>query len=72
MTPGLASMTLADVPKIERQFGLLGPVQSISFRGVGLSGWDIYEAKFANGISICRILMTPDGKITGLRFEWGP
>lgn len=72
MTEALATLTRPQVPKIERQFALLGSLQSISFRGVGFSGWDIYEAKFANGISICRILLTPDAKITGLRFEWGP
>lgn len=72
MTDALATVTRPQVPKIQRQFALLGPLQSVSFRGVGFSGWDIYEAKFANGISICRILLTPDAKITGLRFEWGP
>jgi len=72
MTENLATITRPQVPKIERDFALLGPLQSISFRGVGFSGWDIYEAKFENGISVNRILLTPDGKITGLRFEWGP
>ena len=52
MTEALATLTRPQVPKIERQFALLGSLQSISFRGVGFSGWDIYEAKFANGISI--------------------
>jgi beta-lactamase regulating signal transducer with metallopeptidase domain len=72
MTEGLAAVTRPQIPRIERQFALLGPLQTISFRGVGFSGWDIYEAKFVNGILINRILLTPDGKITGLRFEWGP
>ena len=72
MTEGLATLTRPQVPKIGRQFALLGPLQAISFRGVGFSGWDIYEAKFKNGILINRILLTPGGKITGLRFEWGP
>lgn len=72
MTEGLAAVTRPQVPKIQREFALLGPLQSISFMGVGISGWDIYEAKFTNGISICRILLTPDAKIGGLRFEWGP
>jgi hypothetical protein len=37
-----------------------------------MTGWDLYEAKFANGVAICRILLTPDGKVSGLRLEWGP
>jgi beta-lactamase regulating signal transducer with metallopeptidase domain len=72
MTPQLAAVTRPQVPKIEREFALIGELQSLSFRGVGFSGWDIYEAKFANGINICRILLAPDGKISGLRFDWGP
>jgi hypothetical protein len=72
MTESLATVTRPQIPKIEREFALLGQLQSLSFRGVGFSGWDIYEAKFANGISICRILLTPDAKISGLRFQWGP
>ena len=72
MTEGLATLTRPQVPRIGRQFALLGPLQAISFRGVGFSGWDIYEAKFTNGILINRILLTPNGKVTGLRFEWGP
>jgi hypothetical protein len=72
MMPQLAAVTRPQVPKIEREFALIGALQSLSFRGVGFSGWDIYEAKFANGINICRILLSPDGKISGLRFDWGP
>lgn len=72
MTEELAVITRPQVPTIRHQFALLGPLQSISFRGVGLQGWDIYEAKFANGISISRIAMRTDGKISGLLFQWGP
>ncbi len=72
MTEPLATATRPQVPRIERRLGFLGPLQSVSFRGVGLQGYDVYEAKFANGISICRIYLTDDGKISGLWFQWGP
>ena len=72
MTEGLAAITRPQVPRISRTLSLLGPLQSLSFRGVGIQGWDLYEAKFENGIVICRILLAPDAKISGLRFEWGP
>jgi beta-lactamase regulating signal transducer with metallopeptidase domain len=72
MTDHLATVTRPQVPKIEREFALLGPLQSLSFQGVGFSGWDIYEAKFTGGIMISRILLTPDAKISGLLFQWGP
>ena len=59
-------------PDMQRSFARLGALQSISFRGVGSQGWDIYEAKYANGISIWRITMAPDGKIEGLLTQDGP
>jgi hypothetical protein len=39
---------------------------------VGSQGWDVYEAKFANGMSINRIILAPDGKIEGLLTQAGP
>jgi hypothetical protein len=65
-------VTRPQIPRINRRYALYGALQSLSFLGVGMQGWDVYEAKFANGMAICRILLTPDGKISGLRFEWGP
>jgi hypothetical protein len=41
----------------------LGAVQSLSFRGVGPGGADIYEIKFDGGVIDCRILMAHDGKV---------
>jgi len=72
MTGDLAAGTRPQIPEIERQLAMLGPLQSISFRGVGVQGWDVYESKFANGISVCRILLAADGKVSGLLFQWGP
>jgi hypothetical protein len=72
MSDDLAAVTRPQVPKIERDFALLGPLQSVSFLGVGSKGYDIYEAKLANGIVISRVLLAPDGKISRLLFQWGP
>jgi hypothetical protein len=72
MTDELAAVTRPQIPKIDRQFAALGPLQSISFRGVGLQGWDIYEVRFENGISIWRIFLAPDKKVSGLLFQSGP
>jgi beta-lactamase regulating signal transducer with metallopeptidase domain len=72
MTDELAVLTRPQIFSINSHFAQLGPLQSISFRGVGAQGWDVYEAKFANGISICRIFLAADGKISGLLFQWGP
>jgi hypothetical protein len=72
MSDDLAAVTRPQVPRMERRFALAGPLQSLSFLGVGSAGTDIYEAKFAKGIMISRIVLAPDGKISGLLFQWGP
>jgi beta-lactamase regulating signal transducer with metallopeptidase domain len=72
MTDELAAATRPQIVTIQRRFAALGPLQSLTFRGVGDQGWDVYEAKFANGISICRIFLAADGKVSGLLFQWGP
>jgi beta-lactamase regulating signal transducer with metallopeptidase domain len=72
MTEELAAVTRPQIVTIQRRLAALGPLQSLTFRGVGDQGWDVYEAKFANGLSICRIFLGEDGKIAGLLFQWGP
>jgi hypothetical protein len=72
MTDELAAVTRPQIVTIQRRLAALGPLQSLTFRGVGDQGWDVYEAKFANGLSICRIFLAADGKISGLLFQWGP
>jgi hypothetical protein len=72
MSEALASTTRLQLPTIRRHLAFMGPLQSLSFRGVGLSGRDVYEAKFENGMAICRIYMADDGKVAGLLIQWGP
>jgi beta-lactamase regulating signal transducer with metallopeptidase domain len=72
MTENLAEATRRQIVRIERRLAALGPLRSISFRGVGAQGFDIYEAKFENGMTICRIYLADDGKVSGLLFQWGP
>jgi hypothetical protein len=72
MSEELATETRAQAPRISRRLTAMGPLQSVSFIGVGSSGYDVYAVKFENGMSICRILVAPDGKISGLLMQWGP
>jgi beta-lactamase regulating signal transducer with metallopeptidase domain len=72
MSEGLASVTRPQLVTIQKRLATLGALQSISFRGVSLGGRDVYEAKFENGIAICRIYMAEDGKVRWLLFQWGP
>jgi hypothetical protein len=68
----IATVTRSEIGQISRRFAAVGPLQSVSFVGVSSSGWDIYAANFDNGTSICRILMAPDGKVSGLQLQWWP
>lgn len=72
MAEDLAAVTRPQMPSIEQHLGLMGPLQTLTFSGVSLRGWDVYACKFANGTSTCRILLAPDGKVAGLLFQWGP
>jgi beta-lactamase regulating signal transducer with metallopeptidase domain len=72
MTEELAAVSRPQVPNLWATLEALGPLESITFRGVGLQGWDIYEVKFANGTSIWRIMLSEDGKVSGLLFQAGP
>jgi hypothetical protein len=44
----------------------LGGLQSLTFKGVGPGGADIYEIKFDGGVIDWRIIMAPDGKVAGV------
>ena len=62
---------LADAAK-QQEAGMLqmakqlGPVKTITFKGVGKMGWDQYEVQFANGTLNYYITMAPNGKIEGM------
>jgi BlaR1 peptidase M56/Domain of unknown function (DUF3471) len=56
---------------LQRNFALLGPLQSVAFRGVSASGRDVYLATFDNGMAIFGIKMADGGKIAGFSM-WIP
>ena len=59
----LATTTRQQLPQIQANFVRLGAVQSVSFKGVGPAGADIYQTQFANGALEMRIRLAPDGKV---------
>jgi hypothetical protein len=65
MSPGLATATRQQLPQIQANIIRLGAVKTISFKGVGPAGADIYEVKFENGSLEFRIFVAADGKIEG-------
>jgi len=69
MAPELADVTRRQVPQLKATMAKLGALQSVSFKGVGPGGMDIYEVKFENGSTEWRIALAPDGKIAGVGFR---
>jgi hypothetical protein len=63
MSPGLASATRQQLPQIQAMITNLGPLQSVTFKGVGPGGADIYEMKFEKGGLDYRIWMSEAGKV---------
>ena len=65
MGPGLAAATRQQLTQIQANLTQLGALQSVTFKGVGPAGADIYELKFQNGSLEYRILLGADGRVEG-------
>ena len=61
--PSLAATICQQLPQLQANIVQLGSVQSMSFKGVGPAGADIYQVQFANGAIEFRIGIGPDGKV---------
>jgi CubicO group peptidase (beta-lactamase class C family) len=69
MSPQLAAVTRQQLPQLKELIAQFGAVQSVSFKGVGPGGADIYEVKFERGTSEWRVSLSPDGKTQSLGFR---
>jgi hypothetical protein len=65
-TPEFAALARQNAAQVEGLIESLGPIQSVTFKGVGPGGADIYEVKFDNGMVDWRIVLTADGKVAGV------
>lgn len=63
MSAGLAAATRQQLPQLQSTITQLGALQSLTFKGVGPAGPDIYQAKFDKGSLEYRIWLAADGKI---------
>ena len=66
MSPSVAQMTRRQLPQLQAEVVPLGALQSLTFKGVGPGGADVYLATFEKGALEYRIWLTPDGKIDNL------
>ena len=69
MTPPFANLTRQQLPQIQSIMQQLGALQTLTFKGVGQAGLDMYEGKFENGAVEFRILLETDGKIAAVGFQ---
>ena len=69
MSTSLADVTRQQLGTLKAMMVQFGAVQSVTFKGVGPGGRDIYEVKFENGLTEWRIGMMADGKIEGIGFR---
>jgi CubicO group peptidase (beta-lactamase class C family) len=63
MSPGLADLARQQLPQLQSMIVELGALQSVTFKGVGPGGADIYQVKFEKGSLEYRIWLAPDGKV---------
>jgi hypothetical protein len=71
MSEQLADNVRRQISQLHAMSTALGTVESVFFRGVGPGGYDIYGAKFANGVAEFRILVGSDGNIEDMTFRPG-
>ena len=65
MIPNLAGATRAQLSQLQSMVKPRGALQSLTFKGVGPAGADIYVVRFENGSFEYRIMLDADGKIAG-------
>ena len=69
MSPGLANLTRQQLTALQSTFAGYGALRSITFKGVGPGGADIYQVKFEKASIDYRIWLTPDGKVESVNFR---
>jgi len=69
MGRGLAELTRQQLPQLQPEISKLGSMRSITFKGVGPGGADIYLVEFFKGALEWRIWLGADGKIEGAGFN---
>jgi hypothetical protein len=62
MSAGLADATRQQLSGLQSMINGLGALQSVTFKGVGPGGADIYQVKFQKGLLDYRVWLSPDGK----------
>ncbi|MEA3010012.1 MAG: hypothetical protein QOJ91_1704 [Sphingomonadales bacterium] len=65
LSPGFAEAVRRDLPRTQPLFSSMGELKSVTFRGRGERGDDVYDLVFANGGVIMSAALNPDGRMVG-------
>ena len=65
LSPQFAEMVHGDLPRSHPLFSSMGELKSVTFRGRGPMGDDVYDLVFANGGVRMSVQLDADGKMTG-------
>jgi hypothetical protein len=69
LSPAFAENVRSHLAAFQPALARLGPIQSVTFRGPGSDG-DTFEVRFAKGVRIVSIKLTPAGKVDGAVFAY--
>jgi hypothetical protein len=69
MSAAFAAVTRQQLTQLQTMVAANGAIQSVTFKGVGPGGADIYEVKFEHASWECRISLDSDAKVAGLNFR---
>lgn len=69
MSPELAKAVQQQLPTMQPSIAHMGAVKSLTFKGVGNQGWDIYTVQYENGVLPWRIMLDGNGIIVGALLE---
>ena len=65
LSPQFAEVVRGDLPRTHPLFSSMGDLKSVTFRGRGPSGEDVYDLVFANGGVRMSVALDADGRMTG-------
>ena len=65
LTEQMQRLTRQQLGNLKRDTAALGAIQSIEFRGVGATGWDVFDVQGENATMNARIHLDDQGKIDG-------
>jgi CubicO group peptidase (beta-lactamase class C family) len=69
MSDSFASLARKAWPQLKAVMAQFGALQSVTFKGVGQGGADIYEVQFEHAKTEWRIMLDPEGKTMSLNFR---